>query len=208
MKKTIFLIVPLLLLSVYSHGQSVKRRVHPVVNGEMRYAYGWIRQFRFFGMKQKLYKDTISDEEYRFLCLPTLNYHEYIISIQKKANSYSVSWSKSNAVWYAEKRKADPLKSKEISESQWLEFTKKVHDMHFWQMDSCNGDEKTSTFYDDVWLFEGKDDRRYHIIAWYAPNSTKKLYSCLKYMLDLTGIKGRLQKPYRKFINSDLPLNR
>jgi hypothetical protein len=198
MKNTVFLIVLLLLLSIHSHAQSVKRKVHPVGYDDIPYAYRWIDKFRFFGMKQKLYKDTISDEEYRFLCMPNAH-HEFIISIQKKANTYSISWSKSNAVWDTDskKAKADPIQSKEISENEWLEFVKRVDDMRFWQMAQANGDEEHDTTTQDAWLFEGKDNKRYHIICWWEPMPhSKNLYSCLKYLLELTGVKVKLIKPY------------
>jgi len=178
-------------------GQNNKR-VHPVGYDDIPYAYRWIDEFQFFGIKQKLYKDTISDEEYRFLCLPRVH-HQFIISIQKKANSYSISWSKSNAAWQTDskKAKASPLKSKEISESQWLEFIKRVHDMHFWRMVQANGmlfkADGNKADSDNAWLFEGKDEKRYHIICWWEPAPhSEKLYRCLKYMLDLTGMKANM----------------
>jgi hypothetical protein len=196
MKKAASLIVMLLLLSGYGGGQSVKKRIRSITDGDKEYSDDWIYSFKFFGMKPKLYKDTISDEEYRFLCMPSVH-HQFIISIQKKANSYSISWSKSNAVWETDskKAKAGPLKSKEISESQWLEFVKKVHDMDFWHMVQANerlykadGNKADS---DDAWLFEGKNNKRYHIICWWEPAPhSEKLYNCLKYMLNLTGMKA------------------
>jgi hypothetical protein len=196
MRKAAFLVFMFILLSGYSLGQSGRRKIHPVGYDDIPYAYRWIDEFKFFGVKQKLYKDTISDAEYRFLCLPSVH-HQFMISIQKKANKYSITWSKSNAAWQTDskKAKADPLKSKEISESQWLEFIKRVHDMHFWRMVQANGmlfkADGNKADSDNAWLLEGKDKNRYHIICWWEPTPhSEKLHSCLKYMLDLTGMKA------------------
>jgi len=164
----------------------------------------YVQRFNFNKMNEPdLYKDTSSNESYRFTWIRSFH-KPLVIRIERSADRYNLYWKE----WSGEggyswgKIIVDDKKS--VDESAWREFKDKLHKADFMGMTIQNNvvgtDQNDVIVIDHTdgahWILEGKTATTYHVVDRWSPGASSTYYRCCDFLISLTGLEIKSDDKY------------
>ncbi len=145
----------------------------------------WYSKYLFYLKEPVLFKDTSSDEIYRFTWLRTFH-HPICIRFVKQNNTYTLYWKESNGAGGYEPGVIIINKKMNVDRKTWETFSEKIKESNFWNLPT--DDDDLLGLDGSQWILEGRSTNQYHVVDRWTPNNASSYYHCCDFLINLTDL--------------------